>query len=213
MNTIRKAKIVCTLGPASSSKEMIDKLIHAGMDVARLNYSHGTHEDRARMVKDLRKASARRERPIAVLADLQGPKIRTGKLEMGKPVRLFFGKRFTITTKTIVGNEAGVSTTFAALPASVRKGDRILLSDGDIALRVVSTSSNEVITQIENGGDLGENKGINLPGGEAEDSFVDAKGPAGPGLCAGDRRKLRGVEFCAQCGGCASGQGRDCAAR
>src|SRR5580692_1786261 len=164
MNTKRKAKIVCTLGPASSSKEMIDKLIHAGMDVARLNYSHGTHEDRARMVKDLRKASARRERPIAVLADLQGPKIRTGKLEMGKPVRLFFGKRFTITTKTIVGNEAGVSTTFAALPASVRKGDRILLSDGDIALRVLSTSSNEVITQIENGGDLGENKGINLPG-------------------------------------------------
>ena len=72
MNTIRKAKIVCTLGPASSSKEMIDKLIHAGMDVARLNYSHGSHEDRARMVKDLRKASAQRERPIAVLADLQG---------------------------------------------------------------------------------------------------------------------------------------------
>ena len=143
---------------------MIDKLIHAGMDVARLNYSHGTHEDRARMVKDLRKASARRERPIAVLADLQGPKIRTGKLELGKPVRLFFGKRFTITTKTMVGNELGVSTTFAALPASVRKGDRILLSDGDIALRVLSTSSNEVITQIENGGDLGENKGINLPG-------------------------------------------------
>src|ERR1700734_354746 len=143
---------------------MIDKLIHAGMDVARLNYSHGSHEDRARMVKDLRKASAQRERPIAVLADLQGPKIRTGKLEMGKPVRLFFGKRFTIPTKLIVGNEAGVSTTFAALPASVRKGDRILLSDGDIALRVLSTSSNEVITQIENGGDLGENKGINLPG-------------------------------------------------
>jgi len=164
VNNTRKAKIVCTLGPASSSKEMIDKLIHAGMDVARLNYSHGSHEDRARMVKDLRKASAQRERPIAVLADLQGPKIRTGKLEMGKPVRLFFGKRFTITTKLIVGNEAGVSTTFAALPASVRKGDRILLSDGDIALRVLSTSSNEVITQIENGGDLGENKGINLPG-------------------------------------------------
>jgi pyruvate kinase len=91
VNNIRKAKIVCTLGPASSSKEMIDKLIHAGMDVARLNYSHGTHEDRARMVKDLRKASARRERPIAVLADLQGPKIRTGKLEMGKTVLLYFG--------------------------------------------------------------------------------------------------------------------------
>lgn len=143
---------------------MIDKLIQAGMDVARLNYSHGSHEDRARMIKDLRKASARRERPIAVLADLQGPKIRTGKLEFGKPVHLYFGKRFRITTKTITGNEEGVSTTFQELPVSVRKGDRILLSDGDIALRVISTSSNEVITQIENGGDLGENKGINLPG-------------------------------------------------
>ena len=164
MSNLRKAKIVCTLGPASCSPEMIDKLIHAGMDVARFNYSHGTHEDRARMMKDLRKASARREKPIAVLADLQGPKIRTGKLEHGKPIRLYFGKRFRITTKTTLGTEDGVSTTFAALPSSVRKGDRILLSDGDIALRVLSTSSDEVITQIENGGDLGENKGINLPG-------------------------------------------------
>jgi pyruvate kinase len=143
---------------------MIEKMLHAGMDVARLNYSHGSHEDRARMVKDLRKASADHQRPTAVLADLQGPKIRTGKLEQGKPIRLYFGKRFHITTKPIIGNEAGVSTTFTALPASVRKGDRILLSDGDIALRVVSSSSNEVITQIENGGELGENKGINLPG-------------------------------------------------
>jgi pyruvate kinase len=164
VTTLRKAKIVCTLGPASSSPEMIDRLIQAGMDVARLNYSHGTHEDRARMVKDLRKASAKRERPIAVLADLQGPKIRTGKLQHGKPVHLYFGKKFRITTKPLIGTEEGVSTTFAALPASVRKGDRILLSDGDIALRVISTSSNEVVTQIENGGDLGENKGINLPG-------------------------------------------------
>jgi pyruvate kinase len=164
VTTLRKAKIVCTLGPATSSPEMIDKLIQAGMDVARLNYSHGTHEDRARMVKDLRKASAKRERPIAVLADLQGPKIRTGKLQHGKPVHLYFGKKFRITTKPLIGTEEGVSTTFAALPASVRKGDRILLSDGDIALRVISTSSNEVVTQIENGGDLGENKGINLPG-------------------------------------------------
>ena len=161
---IRRTKLVCTLGPASSSPKMIDQLICAGMDVTRLNYSHGSHEDRARMVKDLRKASAHRERPIAVLADLQGPKIRTGKLEHGKPIHLYFGKRFRITTKNILGNEEGVSTTFAALPASVRKGDRILLSDGDIALRVVSTSSSEVVTQIENGGDLGENKGINLPG-------------------------------------------------
>jgi pyruvate kinase len=143
---------------------MIDKLVHAGMDVARLNFSHGTHEDRARMVASLRRASFRYEKPVGILADLQGPKIRTGILEQGKPVRLRFGQRFTITTRKIVGTEEGVSTTFHALPESVRKGDRILLSDGDIALRVIATRGPDVITQVENGGELGQHKGINLPG-------------------------------------------------
>jgi pyruvate kinase len=143
---------------------MIDKLVHAGMDVARLNYSHGTHEDRARMVAEVRRASARYEKPVGVLADLQGPKIRTGVLEQGKPVRLRFGQRFTITTRHIVGTEEGVSTTFRALPESVHKGDRILLCDGDIALRVISTHGSDVVTQVENGGELGQHQGINLPG-------------------------------------------------
>jgi pyruvate kinase len=143
---------------------MIEKLVHAGMDVARLNFSHGSHEDRARMVAALRRASAKYEKPIGVLADLQGPKIRTGKLVGGKPIRLRFGQRFTITTRNIPGTEEGVSTTFRALPESVHKGDRILLSDGDIALRVLSTHGQDVITQVENPGDLGEHKGINLPG-------------------------------------------------
>ena len=143
---------------------MIDKLVHAGMDVARLNFSHGTHEDRARMVAALRRASARHEKPIGILADLQGPKIRTGALVLGKPIRLRFGQRFMITTRNVAGTEEGVSTTFRALPESVHKGDRILLSDGDIALRVISTRGSDVITQVENGGDLGEHKGINLPG-------------------------------------------------
>ncbi len=143
---------------------MIDKLVHAGMDVARLNYSHGTHEDRARMVAEVRRASARHEKPVGVLADLQGPKIRTGVLEQGKPVRLRFGQRFTITTRHIVGTEEGVSTTFRALPESVHKGDRILLCDGDIALRVIATRGSDVVTQVENGGELGQHQGINLPG-------------------------------------------------
>jgi pyruvate kinase len=143
---------------------MIDRLVHAGMDVARLNYSHGTHEDRARMVAEVRRASARYEKPVGVLADLQGPKIRTGVLEQGKPVRLRFGQRFTITTRHIVGTEEGVSTTFRALPESVHKGDRILLCDGDIALRVISTRGSDVVTQVENGGQLGQHQGINLPG-------------------------------------------------
>jgi pyruvate kinase len=160
----RRAKIVCTLGPATSSYNMIEKLVHAGMDVARLNFSHGSHEDRARMVAGVRRASAHYEKPIGILADLQGPKIRTGKLVGGKPVRLRFGQRFTITTRNILGTEEGVSTTFRALPEAVHRGDRILLNDGEVALRVISTHGQDVITQVENGGDIGEHKGINLPG-------------------------------------------------
>lgn len=134
------------------------------MDVARLNYSHGTHQDRARLVASVRRASARHEKPIGILADLQGPKIRTGSLLLGKPIRLRFGQRFLITTRNVPGTEEGVSTTFRALPESVRKGDRILLCDGNIALRVISARGSDVITQVENGGDLGEHQGINLPG-------------------------------------------------
>jgi pyruvate kinase len=143
---------------------MIDELLHAGMDVARLNFSHGTPEEKARLINFVRRASARYSKPVAILADLQGPKIRTGALELGKPVHLHFGQRFVISTKKLIGTDRGVSTTFLALPESVRKGDRILLNDGEISLRVVSTRGHEVVSQVENGGELGENKGINLPG-------------------------------------------------
>jgi pyruvate kinase len=124
---------------------MIDRMIQAGMDVARLNFSHGAPADHARRVNQVRKASIRHQKPIAILADLQGPKIRTGELEGGKPVQLHFGQRFTITSRHIKGTAAGVSTTFQALPAAVKKGDPILLCDGRIALRVVSTSGRDVI--------------------------------------------------------------------
>jgi pyruvate kinase len=143
---------------------MIDELLHAGMDVARLNFSHGTLEEKARLINFVRRASARYSKPVAILADLQGPKIRTGALEQGKPVHLHFGQRFVISTKKLIGTDQGVSTTFLALPESVRKGDRILLNDGEISLRVVSARGQEVVSQVENGGELGENKGINLPG-------------------------------------------------
>ncbi|HTV57590.1 MAG TPA: pyruvate kinase [Verrucomicrobiae bacterium] len=166
MNSLsnRRAKIVCTLGPSSSSPEMIDRLVRAGMDVARLNFSHGTHEQHEKCITAVRLASGHHEKPIAILADLQGPKIRTGRLENGHHVHLRFGQRFTITTRPILGNSEAVSTTFRPLPASVHAGNRILLCDGDIALRVVATRGTDVITQVENGGELGENKGINLPG-------------------------------------------------
>jgi len=160
----RRAKIVCTLGPSSSTPEMIDRLVRAGMDVARLNFSHGAPEENAARVAAVRRASAHYEKPVAILADLQGPKIRTGALERGVPVQLHFGQKFTITTKKLAGTSEGVSTTFRELPHAVHKGDRILLSDGNIAMRVISTRGSEVICQVENGGELREHQGINLPG-------------------------------------------------
>jgi pyruvate kinase len=138
--------------------------VRCGMDVARLNFSHGTPEEHAQHFAAVRRASLHHEKSIAIMADLQGPKIRTGPLQHGRPVRLRFGQRFEITTRKILGTAEGVSTTFRALPESVHKGDRILLHDGEIALRVVSVRSPEVVCQVENGGELAEHQGINLPG-------------------------------------------------
>jgi pyruvate kinase len=160
----RSAKIVCTLGPASNSSEMIERLMRVGMDVARLNFSHGTHEDHARTIKRLREASAKLSQPIGILADLQGPKIRTGKLVDKKPVLLRAGQRFTISTVALAGTSDGVSTTYKRMARDVSRGDRILLGDGLIELHVLSTTSNLVLTRVVNGGMLGEHKGINLPG-------------------------------------------------
>ena len=160
----RRAKIVCTLGPSTSTPEMIDRLVEAGMDVARLNFSHGTHADHARLVQSVRRASDHHRKAVAVLADLQGPKIRTGTIEGGGTVRLRFGQKFFITTRNIAGTADGVSTTFRALPRSVRRGDSILLSDGAISLRVLSVRGRDVNCEVQNGGTLGEHKGINLPG-------------------------------------------------
>src|ERR1700720_3404454 len=161
---LRSAKIVCTLGPASDSADMIERLMRAGMDVARLNFSHGTHEEHARTIKRVREASARLAKPLAILADLQGPKIRTGALVDGKRIQLRAGQLFTISTREFPGTSAGVSTTYKRLPRDVSKGDRILLGDGLIELRVISPTSNSVVCKIINGGELGEHKGINFPG-------------------------------------------------
>ncbi|HXM95497.1 MAG TPA: pyruvate kinase [Candidatus Dormibacteraeota bacterium] len=160
----RHSKIVCTIGPASRSPRMIKRLLQAGMDVARLNFSHGSHAEHARSIALLRAASIEHKKPIAILADLQGPKIRTGPLAGRGPVQLHAGQRFVITTARILGDSTRVSTTFKSLPREVRPGNRILLSDGLIELRVVQVRGVEVICDVVNGGALGENKGINLPG-------------------------------------------------
>jgi pyruvate kinase len=160
----RHSKIVCTIGPVTRSPRMIRKLIEAGMDVARLNFSHGTHQEHAQSFAMLREAAAELKKPIAILADLQGPKIRTGALAGGGTVLLRAGQKFVITTAKVLGDSTRVSTTFHPLPREVRPGDRILLSDGLIELRVERTTRTEVICQVVNGGVLGEHKGINLPG-------------------------------------------------
>jgi pyruvate kinase len=160
----RRTKIVCTLGPASDSDATIEALLLAGMDVARLNFSHGTQETHAATIARLRGATARLERPLAILQDLQGPKIRTGALAGGTPITLRDGQRFTITTRSIAGSAEGVSTTYAAFPLDVKPGDRILLSDGAIELRALEVNGQDTLTEVIHGGVLAEHQGINLPG-------------------------------------------------
>ena len=160
----RRAKIVATLGPASSTPEVFRELVRAGLDVARLNFSHGTHEQKAELIRMVRKVSQEEGKPICILADLQGPKIRTGKLKGHKPVLLMAGKRLTITPREIEGNAALVGTTFKTLAENLTRGSRILLSDGLIELHVERVDGDDVVCEIVNGGMLGENKGINLPG-------------------------------------------------
>ena len=166
-----RAKIVCTLGPASSTSERIGELIDAGMSVARLNFSHGSHEDHARTLAIVRAEADRRGKAIAALLDLQGPKIRVGRFEKGQ-VELRAGDEFTITTDTsVTGNERRVSTTYSMLPLDVRPGDQVLLDDGYLALAVSEVRDREVKTVVVTGGVLKNNKGINLPG-------VDVSAPA-----------------------------------
>jgi pyruvate kinase len=161
---LRRAKIVATLGPASSTPEVFRQLVRAGLDVARLNFSHGTHAQKAELIKMVRAVSKSEGKPICILADLQGPKIRTGKLKGHKAVQLVAGKRLTITPREIEGTAALVGTTFKTLAENLEPGSRILLSDGLIELRVEKVNGVDVICEIVNGGTLGENKGINLPG-------------------------------------------------
>jgi pyruvate kinase len=160
----RRAKIVATLGPASSSEATFRALVRAGLDVARLNFSHGSHEQKAELIAMVRKVAKEENKPICILADLQGPKIRTGVLVDHKPVLLEAGKQLTITPEQIEGTADRVSTVFTTLAENVGPGTQILLSDGLIELRVVEVRGADVVTEIINGGMLGEKKGINLPG-------------------------------------------------
>ncbi|MDP6699499.1 MAG: pyruvate kinase, partial [Candidatus Latescibacteria bacterium] len=168
----RRAKIVCTIGPAS--RDRLGELIAAGMDVARLNFSHGEHGELARIVADIRQLARDQGRTVAILQDLQGPKIRTGRHVDG-PLQLAAGQTFTITTAEVAGTAQQVSTTYEPLPRDVAAGDEILLSDGLLRLVVQKVRGAEVVCEVVNGGVLRERAGINLPGVDLSVPSMTAK--------------------------------------
>jgi pyruvate kinase len=160
---VAKAKIVCTLGPATSTPELLRQLIESGMDVARLNMSHGTHADHEKSYQMVREAADETGHGVAIFADLQGPKIRLATFADG-PVELEEGERFTITTRDVEGTAEICGTTYAGLTGDVAAGDQILIDDGKVHLRVLEVAGDEVRTEVEVGGPVSNNKGINLPG-------------------------------------------------
>jgi pyruvate kinase len=187
----RRAKIVCTLGPATSSQEQITALINAGLDVARLNLSHGTHEDHMSSYLHVRAGSNETGRSVGILGDLQGPKIRLGTFPDG-PIRLVAGEEFAISTDDIPGCQREASTTYQGLADDCRVGDRVLIDDGNVQLDVTSVSGRRIVTRVVVGGKVSDHKGINLPG-------VSISAPA---LTEKDEEDLRwalatGVDFVA----------------
>ncbi|MDR2454026.1 MAG: pyruvate kinase [Bifidobacteriaceae bacterium] len=161
---MRRAKIVCTIGPATESAERIAELIDAGMNVARLNLSHGAHAQHRAVYQAIRSVSERLGEPVGILADLQGPKIRLGRFKGGQPVELAAGDRFTITTDDVEGTSQRASTTYQGLPGDARPRDLILIDDGKVVVRIDQVTATDVVTTVEVGGEISDHKGLNLPG-------------------------------------------------
>ncbi|MCP3060267.1 pyruvate kinase [Myxococcus sp. K38C18041901] len=174
---MRKAKIICTLGPATSSLEAIEGLIRAGMNVARLNFSHGTHDEHRQRVSLIRKAAQRLKLPVAILQDIQGPKIRLGKFEGGQLV-VKPGQRVTVTTRAVVGQGDIIPTPIKSLVKDVAPKDAILLDDGRVRLRVRKVSGQDVTCEVEVGGLLKDHKGLNLPGSPMSVPTITSKDEA-----------------------------------
>ncbi len=171
---MRKTKIICTLGPASESEEVLRKLMLEGMDVARFNFSHGTHEEQ---LEKLNRVSALREElnlPVAALLDTKGPEIRLGKFENGK-VELNKGDKFTLTTREVVGNKDIVSISYKGLTKDVKAGNRILLDDGLIELYINEVSDTDIFCTIENSGVISNQKGVNVPDVNLSMPFISQK--------------------------------------
>jgi pyruvate kinase len=172
---MRHTKIIATLGPASSAPQVLDALIAAGVDVFRLNFSHGDHESHGRTFRAVREAASRAHRHIAVLQDLSGPKIRTGRLRGGQPIELHKAEEIRVAAGDGEGGADRIYTPYAELIASAKPGDRLLLDDGKIELQVTGRQAGELVTTVVNGGTLGEHKGINVPGVMLPASAVTSK--------------------------------------
>ena len=159
----RRAKIVATIGPSTQDEASLEKAIKAGLNVARLNFSHGSHEDHLKVIHSVRKLSRELRAPVTILQDLQGPKIRVGKFEKGS-IPLVKGEKLVVTTDNVLGKEGLIPSDFKELPQSVRPGMKILLDDGLLELRVLQVRGNEVDVEVVFGGTLKDRKGMNLPG-------------------------------------------------
>lgn len=190
---MKKTKIVCTIGPKTESEAMLAKMLDAGMNVMRLNFSHGDYEEHGRRISNLRAVIAKTQHNAAILLDTKGPEIRTSKLAGGQDVTLEAGQTFTFTTDaSVIGDNQRVAVTYAGLTSDLSVGNRVLVDDGLIAMEVLKITDTEIVCHVLNGGDMGENKGVNLPG-------VSINLPA---LSEKDKRDLRfgceqGVDFVA----------------
>lgn len=160
---MKKTKIVCTMGPATDDKEVMRSLVQNGMDVARFNFSHGTHPEQKARMDMLKQVREEEHANTAILLDTKGPEIRTGLLKDGKKVTLKAGETFILTAEEVVGDERKVSITYGGLADDVDKGKKILIDDGLIGLEVVKKNGKEIVCQVINGGELGERKGVNVP--------------------------------------------------
>ena len=170
-----KTKIVATIGPSCRSEERLEAILQAGVNVVRLNFSHSTHPEHAEVIERTRRIAERLDRPVAILQDLQGPKVRTGMLVNHEALELRDNSLLTITTRDVIGKEDVVSTTYKNLPHDVHPNDCILVDDGNIELHVLAVNDQGVVTQVVHGGPLGEHKGINLPGVNVSIPSLSAK--------------------------------------
>jgi len=199
----RRTKIVCTLGPATATPDRIRELIQAGMDVARLNFSHGDREDHKRVYDMIRHAADSEGHAVGILADLQGPKIRLGRFAAG-PTEWRTGEEVRITVDDVPGTHDRVSTTYKDLAADARPDDRLLVDDGKVGLRVVAVDGNDVVCKVTEGGPVSDNKGLSLPGMNVSVPAMSEKDCADLEFALGLRVDIIALSLSSRCRSCAA---------